>query len=72
MTKLTPITIILLIAGIGASILLFVYYRKKKAKKAPDKAVAEQKPAPATDQKLMRGIAPMRLVKTPVGYVTTG
>jgi len=72
MSKLTPTTIILLIAGLGAAILLVVYYRKKKAKKAVDPAKAGQKPAPATDKKNLtanRGFAPMRLVKTPVGFI---
>lgn len=74
MSKLTPTTIILLIAALGAAVLLAIYYRKKKVKKADNPTVeTASKPAP-NEQKLManRGIRPMRLVKTPVGFMTAG
>ncbi len=74
MSKLTPTTIILMIAGLGAVVLLFVYYRKKKADKIPDTSVtaAGEKPASAQTNHSAKGFAPMQLVKTPVGYVAAG
>jgi len=70
MSKLTPTTIIMLIAGLGAGVFLFFYFRKKKENETPAATIEEAtKPAPAETS---NGFAPMRLVPTPVGYVKAG
>ena len=65
MSKLTPTTIIMLIAGLGAGVFLFFYLRKKKEKETPAATIE----AATTTDTTSNGLAPMRLVPTPVGYM---
>ncbi len=77
MSKLTPTTVILMIAAIGAGVFLYLYYsNKKRLETTPPTGTATSPPtttetAPPTTQPLVRMAQMVRLVKTPVGFMTT-
>ena len=81
MKKLTPTSVILMIAGLGAILVLLFYYKEKRSKQVVADAPPVTGTAPATTTTTTtpqglrpvfnRGIKPpVRLIKTPVGFMT--
>jgi hypothetical protein len=67
MSKLTPTTVILIIAGLGALIFLLYYFKSKKT--VTENTVPTTPPLNATGEPNSNTLAPNRLVNTPVGYI---